>query len=197
MAPLRAQCERARHRGGLLRRLAHLERWAMTAVCLSLGGCGATLPNVTLPAASELVDNSHATVISGRPDEIYQRIAGPAARCWFGPFGRLHSRFMTHADLPPPSSSAPVTLTVHRRLASQKKPWGPAMLRLELTGKTTTTLSFANLGLAPAEHREMTRGLTRWANGRTDCGEAFTPASADRTVAQDIATGATGAAKKR
>lgn len=176
-----------RQRVARLRRLANIGRWAFVCAGLSVGGCGATLPEISLPAASQLVDNAYATTIVGRPDEIYQRIAQPAARCWFGPFGRIHTGYMMHADLPPSTSSAPVTVTIHRRLPTKKKPWGPSLLRLELTGTTTTTLSFANIGLKPDVLRKMTRGMTRWANGRSDCGAEFGNPPAD-----DIATGATG-----
>lgn len=167
----------------------------IASISLGVGACGAKLPEVSLPTAEQLVSNAHATTIVGRPDEIYQRIASKAAQCWFGPFGQLHTRFMMHADLPPPSSSAPVTLTVHRRLANRKKPWGPSVLRLELTGTTSTTLAFANLGLKPAVHQEMTRGMTRWANGGDACGNAFETPAGDGAGTEGIATGAT--TKKR
>lgn len=175
-----------------LRRPTDIGWWVAACAGIGVSACGATLPSVSLPSASQLVDNAHATTIVGRPDEIYQRIARQAAKCWFGPFGRLHERYMMHADLPPPSSSAPRTVTVHRRLASKKKPWGPSLLRLELSGTTTTSLTFANIGLKPDLRREMTRGMTRWANGRRDCGDSFaTPPVADGQ-SEAIATGATG-----
>ena len=107
---------------------------------------------------------------------------------------------MMHADLPPSTSRAPVTITVHRRLPTKKKPWGAALLRLELTGTTTTTLSFANIGLKTDELQRMTRGMTRWANGQTDCGAEFEALPAEAAPTEGIATGATGArptAKKR
>ncbi len=103
------------------------------------------------------------------PRVIYERVARRAARCWFGPFGSLHRRYMMHADVPPPSSKAPVTMTVHRRLASRKRPWGPALLRVEFIGKSSTTLVYKNVGMTLDHYNRMTEGLARWANGRTDC----------------------------
>ena len=121
-------------------------------------------------AAPKLVGGALATEIVGRPEDIYQRIARHAQRCWFGPFGSLHKQYMMHADVPPPNSSSPVTITIHRRLADDRRPWGAGLLRLELTGQSTTSLAFANIGLDPVRQDYLTAGLTRWANGRDDCG---------------------------
>lgn len=137
------------------------------AVSAGAGACGATLPQL---ATAPLVQTSLATEIVGSPEDIYLRIARQAQRCWFGPFGTLHGRYMMHADVPPPNSSEPVTITVHRRLANEKKPWGTSVLRLELTGQSTTSLVFANIGRDPAQQKAFREGLTRWANGQDDCG---------------------------
>ena len=165
--------------------------WIIVSACLGVGGCSASLPEGGLPQASALIDNPHATTVVGRPAEIYQRIARQAHRCWFGPFGQLRAQYMMHADVPPPASSDPVTVTVHRRLKSAQKPWGPGLLRLELSGSTTTTLTFTNMGLEPAVRKPMTAGLTRWANGRTGCDEADISARTGGTATDGLATGTT------
>lgn len=168
-----------------------LRWWMMAGACLGAGGCGASLPEANLPKATALIDNSHATTIVGSPADIYQRIARQAQRCWFGPFGKLHTQYMMHADVPPPTSSEPVTLTVHRRLDSATKPWGPGLIRLELSGTSTTTLTFENIGLKPAAQKTITEGLTRWANGRTDCGDAEGLAPTSGAATEGLATGTT------
>jgi hypothetical protein len=163
----------------------------VVGACFVTGGCSASLPEGGLPQASTLIDNAHATTIVGRPGEIYQRIARQAHQCWFGPLGKLRMQYMMHADVPPPSSSDPVTVTVHRRLRSAQKPWGPGLLRLEMSGTTTTTLTFTNIGLDPAAQKPMTTGLTRWANGRTDCDEAETSVLTGLAATDGLATGTT------
>jgi hypothetical protein len=62
-------------------------------------------------------------------------------------------------------------MTIHRRQPTLKKPWGPALLRTEFSGTTTTTLSFSNLGLDTQTRARMTQGFTRWAHGHSDCME--------------------------
>ena len=80
---------------------------------------------------------------------------------------------------------------MHRRLDPDTKPWGPGLLRLELTGTSTTMLTFENIGSKPAAQKTITTGLTRWANGRTDCGDAegLTPTTGAAT--EGLATGTT------
>ena len=124
-------------------------------------------PTVAAPLLS--LSGSHTDVVTGDPRTIYERIARQASRCWFGPFGSVHDQYMMHADVPPPTSTAPVTMAVHRRLQSRKKPWGPALLRVKFSGTSTTTLDFQNVGLSRDTLDRMKQGITRWANGQTDC----------------------------
>jgi len=161
----------------------------VAAIGLSTGGCSG-LPQPGAPSnisASLLVTNHNSNVVVGRPKDIYQRIARVAVRCWFGPFGALHNRFMTSAEVPPDPSDEPVRMAVHRRLPDLKKPWGPSLLRIELTGTTTTTLSFENVGLEPQISTQMSSAFTSWANGRTDCPELREPEtkSSSRTSSAD------------
>lgn len=132
----------------------------------------------TLPASTDSPSNTVGSLLStsmdtnivvGAPRMIYRRITRQASKCWFGPFGNAHDRYMTSADVPPPSSSAPVKMSVHRRLKNLKRPWGPTLLRIELTGVSTTTISYQNIALDQRTLSLMTEGFTRWANGRTDC----------------------------
>lgn len=143
------------------------------AVCaLLLSGCSVNLPTpAALPqtTAAILTSNTNATVIPGTPAEIYQRIARNASTCWFGPFGSAYRDLMTSADAPPASANAPVSMSVHRRLKDLKKPWGPALMRLLLSGETTTSLEFQNIGLDRPTFDQMTIGFTRWANGSSVC----------------------------
>lgn len=137
-----------------------------------LAGCTAQLPTVEgapAPVPSLLLSNANSNVVSGRPRAIYERVARQASLCWFGPFGSVHARYIMHADVPPPSSSAPVTMAIHRRLKNRKKPWGPAVFRAELKGKSTTTLTYRNLGLSARTMTRMSDGFTKWANGRKKC----------------------------
>jgi len=76
---------------------------------------------------------------------------------------------MTSADVPPPSSTQPVTMKVHRRLNNIKKPWGPVVLRIVMSGQTTTTLAYENVGLDSSTFSLMTSGLTGWANRQNNC----------------------------
>jgi hypothetical protein len=140
--------------------------------------CAATLPPPNGPGNSGSTEvtasllslsGSNTNVVTGDPRSIYERIARQASRCWFGPFGSVHDQYMMHADVPPPTSTAPVTLAVHRRLPSRKKPWGTALLRVQFSGTSTTTLDFQNVGLSQDILGRMTQGITRWANGQTDC----------------------------
>ncbi len=146
---------------------------ALFAATTAMAACTAKLPTADIAlttGASLLLSGANSNVVSGRPRTVYERVARQASRCWFGPFGSAHSRYIMHADVPPPTSSAPVTMAVHRRLNSRKKPWGPALLRLELNGNSsTTTISYINSGLNPGTFNRMTSGFTRWANGRKDC----------------------------
>lgn len=146
---------------------------ALCSAMTALSACTAQLPTVEGTPASTpslLLSGANSNVVSGRPRAIYERVARQASRCWFGPFGSVHDRYIMHADVPPPSSTAPVTMAIHRRLNNRKKPWGPALFRAELKGKSTTTLTYRNLGLAARTMTRMSDGFTRWANGRTNCG---------------------------
>lgn len=136
-----------------------------------LAGCGATLPPAPNPAASAalLLTNSNANVVAGQPRVIYERLARQASRCWFGPFGSAHTRYMMHADVPPPASPKPVKIAIHRRLPDRKSPWGPALLRVELAGKGTTTLAYQSLGVAPAFKDRVAKTFDRWARGDRTC----------------------------
>ena len=123
---------------------------ALFGATTAMAACAAKLPTADIApttGASLLLSGANSNVVSGRPRTVYERVARQASRCWFGPFGSVHSRYIMHADVPPPTSSAPVTMAVHRRLNSRKKPWGPALLRVELSGKSsTTTISYKNSG---------------------------------------------------
>ena len=139
--------------------------WASTAMT----ACTTKLPTLDLaPAAgtSLLLSGANSNVITDRPRTVYERVARQASRCWFGPFGSAHNRYIMHADVPPPTSSAPVTMAIHRRLKNRKKPWGPALLRVELSGTSSTTLTYRNLGLAQATMSRMTSGFTRLTKDR-------------------------------
>ena len=144
-------------------------------VCMSAiaASCTTTLPTLTDSSSKTvgalLSTSMDTNIVVGAPRMIYRRITREASRCWFGPFGNAHDRYMTSADVPPPSSSAPVKMNVHSRLKNLKKPWGPTLLRIELTGVSTTTISYQNVGLDQHTFSLMTKGLTGWANGRTDC----------------------------
>lgn len=145
---------------------------ALLLTVMPLTACSTTSPIIENPAAAGaalLLTGSNTNVITGRPRAIYERIARQATRCWFGPFGSVHNQYMMHADVPPPSSSAPVTMAIHRRLATRKKPWGSKLMRVELKGKTTTTITYQNLALDPQSTTRMTDAFTQWANGRTNC----------------------------
>ncbi len=145
---------------------------ALFLAVTSLTACGTsstTIENPAVAGAALLLTGSNTNVIAGRPREIYERVARQATQCWFGPFGSVHNRYIMHADVPPPSSSAPVTIAIHRRLQKRKKPWGSKLLRVNLKGKTTTTLTYQNLGLDAETTTRMTDAFIRWANGQTDC----------------------------
>jgi len=147
---------------------------SLTAIGLATAGCSGNLPSLGAGVGGDitssiLVSDANSNVVVGTPREIYEKIARRAQLCWFGPFGSVHDRYMMHADVPPPSSSAPVTMAVHRRLADLKKPWGPALMRVKFSGQTSTTLSFQNNGLERAVMTRMSRTITRWANGRKNC----------------------------
>lgn len=162
----------------LLSKLTRSRKLLQTGAVLTaagfLGACTANLPapGGATPAATPLlppISGANSTVIAGKPRTIYERIARQATRCWFGPFGSLHTQYMMHADVPPPASSAPVTMAIHRRLPSRTKPWGPALVRVQISGTSTTTLEYKNVGLASEIYDGMTTAFTRWANGRQDC----------------------------
>lgn len=178
-----------------LRTPANFGRGLIACACVGATGCGASLPQGSPSASKGLVGSAYATNIVGRPGEIYQRIARQATRCWFGPFGRFRTQYIMHADVPAPASTEPVTVTVHRRLQSSKRPWGPGLLRLEMTGTSTTNLSFTKLDLDPATRKVMTVGLTRWANGRTDCGGSSGTALSQEDPTGRLAREATKKAK--
>jgi hypothetical protein len=140
---------------------------AIAASCTTTLPTSSDIPTSTVGAL--LSASANTNIVVGAPRLIYRRIARQASRCWFGPFGNAHDRYMTSADVPPPSSSAPVKMSVHRRLKNRKKPWGPALLRIEMSGATTTTITYQNVALDTRTLSLMTEGFTRWANGRTDC----------------------------
>ena len=156
---------------------------ALASACLMwTGGCStgptkSTLPSLPNAPTELLAPSSNANIVTGTPSEIYQRIARQASKCWFGPFGSVHDRFMMSADVPPPTSSAPVTMAIHRRIAKSKKPWGPTLLRVQFSGTTSTTVSFQNLGLKPPIRSRMTQGVLHWANGKQTCPPLQDPAS--------------------
>ena len=145
---------------------------ALAVVLVVIGGCSSKLPapsHLPLATAAFLSPNTNATTISGKPIDIYQRIARQASTCWFGPFGSAYHEYMTSADVPPSPSTGPVTIVVHRRLKDKKTPWGPTLMRAVLTGNTTTCLDFQNVGLDQTTLNKMKNGFTRWANGSELC----------------------------
>jgi len=169
------RCAKSQQRGGTLRK--RNLKVPLTAIVvfaslpLWLAGCGATLQS-SKPLhhqATKLVDVTNSNTVPGTPRQTYLRIAKQASKCWFGPFGSAHHAFMTSADVPPPSSSAPVTMKVHRRLQNIKKPWGSVVLRVTFSGTTTTTLSYENVGLDQTMLSRMTNGMTHWGNQRDTC----------------------------
>lgn len=162
----------------LLNTFARLRTFLQPGAALAATGlllaCTANLPapSSNQPSATPLLSQisaANSTVILGKPRTIYERIAHRATLCWFGPFGSLHARYMMYADVPPPSSKAPVTMAIHSRLPNQKKPWGPARLRVQISGTSTATLEYKNVGLARGTYDGMTAAFTRWANGHQDC----------------------------
>lgn len=139
---------------------------------MALAACAAQVPKLPLSPVvdpSQLLSNAESDVVTSPPRKVYERVARQASRCWFGPFGSAYNKYIMHADVPPPKSSAPVTMAIHKKLKSKKKPWGPALMRAELSGQTTTTLSYKNLGFDTETMARLTRGFNRWANGKTDC----------------------------
>ncbi len=166
-------------------------------VAMALAACAAQVPKLPLAPAvdpSQLLSNAESNVVTSPPRKVYERVARQASRCWFGPFGSAHGHYIMHADVPPPKSSAPVTMAVHKRLKSRKKPWGPALMRAELSGQSSTTLTYKNLGMAPRTMDRMTRGFNRWANGKTDCTNLH---DAEPQWAPRSATTQTGTARRR
>ena len=139
--------------------------------CTGLVSCtgGPSLPSLNV-SPQVLLTNDRATTIGIRPSKVYERIAGPAQKCWFGPFGSLHQSYLLHADVPPRSVGT-VTISVHNKTLDAKKPWGTRVLRVTLTGQSTTTLTFENVGLDRTTANQIERGMTAWANGRTSCPE--------------------------
>jgi hypothetical protein len=160
---------------------------AAILIAALLSGCSGSLQAPSLPSvtgSTALISTTHAQTINRPPRSVYEQIARHAAKCWFGPFGSAHNRFMTSAKVPPPTSPDPVTMIVHRRLSDLKNPWGTTLMRLELNGRATTTLSYSNVGLDAATYSSMKNGLTNWANGQTHCPDLHgSPPPA--TVAED------------
>ena len=145
---------------------------ACASVAILLTGCSAGLPGPgALPqtTAAILAPNTNATVIAAAPAEIYQRIARNASQCWFGPFGSAYRDLITSVDVPPPNSSAPVSMSVHRRLKDVKTPWGPALMRVVLSGTESTSIEYQNIGFDGPTFDQMSIGFTRWANGSNTC----------------------------
>ena len=164
---------------------------------MALAACSTQAPKLPLAPTvdpSQLLTNDESDVITSPPRKVYERVARQAARCWFGPFGSAHNRYIMHAEVPPPNTSAPVTIAIHRRLKNRKKPWGPALMRAELSGRSATTLSYKNLGLEAKTMSRMTRGFNRWANGKTDCARLHDAAP---QWAPQAATTPTGTARRR
>ena len=169
----------------------------VTLATISISGCGSSSPAGNLPsltASNLLTSSANTNVVVGSPRKIYQRIARKASKCWFGPFGSDHNRYLMSAYVPPPTSKEPVTIAVHRRLRSVKKPWGPTLLRVEFSGTSTTTLTFQNVGLDSQTLNRMTNGITGWANGSKICSALH--GAEPKWAPQDVST-TSQAAKRR
>ncbi len=157
-------------------RFRQIKQVAAGLACMTcVSACTASLPPAIQPLAPKLLDQGKSLTVAATPRVTYERIAGQAQKCWFGPFGSLRQLYIMHADVPPPSSSDPVVFSVHRRLVGQKKPWGARILKLELAGSAVTTLSYEAYGLPRAEEQMLTDGLTAWANNGTECPLAAPP----------------------
>jgi hypothetical protein len=152
---------------------------AMIAAGLT-GGC--SLPDLAqlpkLPAAA-LTDMALPTIdptagepgrVSGPPSEIYRRIAGGSARCWFAPRSPLKATHIFHADADSPSKGGAVEVAVLVKDLAAPKPWGPRAFRALLSADGDyTAIEVQNISMTAEVAAQMRADVFHWAQDGQKC----------------------------
>jgi hypothetical protein len=166
---------------------------ALAATSLLFAGCSApALPSLKTSALSTLVTSSHSSTVPLEPIEVYQRIAGRAAKCWFGPDGPLRHSHIFHAIVQSPADGGVVEIGIHKRTSKPKSPWGAKVYAIVLKGTTSTDISFQNFGMDLKTRTGMKNDALAWANGKPACTQNVAPQPAPQA-----STPGTGASQSR
>jgi len=143
---------------------------------MMLAACAASsLPELKTSALSTLVTANHPSTVNADPIEVYQRIASRAAKCWFGPDGPLRQSHIFHAVVQAPADGRTVEIAILKRTDKPKSPWGPKVYQIDLTGTTSTDVSFQNFGLDLKTRAGIQKDALAWANGHPACTENVPP----------------------
>lgn len=108
--------------------------------------------------------------VTGPPSEIYRRIAGGAARCWFAPRSPLKATHIFHADADSPSKGGAVEAAVMVRDLAAPKPWGPRAFRVLLSADGDYTgIDVQNISMATDVAALMRADVFHWAQNGAQC----------------------------
>ncbi|MBX9925411.1 MAG: hypothetical protein K2Y05_03550 [Hyphomicrobiaceae bacterium] len=131
---------------------------------LVTGGISA-LSSLELPKPPELDPDP-----TGRPTELYARIARGATRCWFGAEGHLKPTHIFNAVAQPEGRGGDAEIVIHEKDVKMPDPRGNRAFRVSIAAAgDTSTLTIENVRFPVEEGSKMEREVRRWARGDETC----------------------------